>query len=163
MAWFDGSYINAARGVQFPNYADDFYKAYQISSEMPWSARKQRERAIEDYGLMMQQQKFQADMAQQNRQMQIQEMMLPYQLQRAQRLASGNPYGTGDQPQGSALDVIMQLPRPGQAPVAPIAPVMPVTEIPVDMGIPGPIDGELPMDPGYAPTDLGLIPDPPAY
>lgn len=92
MNFFDPGFIAAAQNIQAPDYLGSFYRAFQLADTLPWSARRQRENAIQDWQLGMEQARFDAEMMDRARQSQIQELMLPYQIQRAQRLASGTPY-----------------------------------------------------------------------
>lgn len=102
-SFIDSAFLNQAHSIQPPNYLADFYNSFNLAQTLPWSAREQRKRAIEDHGIAMQQARFSADMAQQARQNQIEDMLLPYKLQQAQRLASGirmTPSGSSSQGSG---------------------------------------------------------------
>lgn len=102
MTYADLGFLNAVQSIKPPDYLGMAARSFALSQELPWSARETRKRQLEDTQLAMQQAKFQADMARQAREMQIQEMLLPYKLQQAQRLATGSPatggynYNLGD-------------------------------------------------------------------
>jgi len=88
----DIPYLSAYQQATQPvDVLSNVAKGFAFGDEMPWSVRRQRKEAIENHQLWMKQQQFQADMQDRARLNQIQEMLLPYKIQQAQRLA--NPYG----------------------------------------------------------------------
>lgn len=86
-SYIDNGFLGAIGNVQFPDYSRNFSQTYGLFEDTPWSYRNKRKAQMEDFQMMMQQQRFQAEMADRARNAQIQEMLLPYQIQRAQRLA----------------------------------------------------------------------------
>lgn len=89
MALIDTAYLNAFSNPNIPDYVSMFTRGYNLASAMPWSAQNRRQRALEDFQIQMKQQQFAAQMAEKQRESQMKEILFPYQLQRAQRLASG--------------------------------------------------------------------------
>jgi len=163
--FFDPAYIAAARSVQTPDYLSMFSNAYNTFSEMPWSARKQRERSIQDYQLMMQQQRFQAEMADRAHNAKIQDLLLPYKIQQAQAMAARYAQPAGDSVVNKVQNWFQQpasAPQSGPinldgTPTVLDSPEM--SPLPED-GIPDP----LPVMPqGRVSPDLNYTPDSPVF
>lgn len=107
-SFIDIPYLSAYQQATQPvDVLANVAKGFAFGDEMPWSVRRQRKEAIENHQLMMQQQRFQAEMQDRARQNQIQEMLLPYKIQQAQRLA--NPYGGQQSEEALALDYARRI------------------------------------------------------
>jgi len=153
-SYFDPSYVAAAREVQAPDYLGMFYRSFNLANTLPWSAREQRKQAIENHALAMQQAKFSAEMEDRARNNHLQDLLLPYKIQQAQRLAAGPQISA---PLADKYAKWTSLLQDGQAPLPQQEAPVPTSSIP-DV----PVDDLLPMQDSPQP-DLNVIPDAPAY
>lgn len=145
MAFFDPSFTSAAQQVQFPNYFNQFAQAYQISDQFPWSARKRREQAIQDWEMGMKEAEFSARMSQVAQENQYKQALLPYQIARAQRLAAGPATASA----AEGFDDFGDLPLPPSD--APATGIVATEQIPAF--IPQTQSG------GFAPQEMSYIPN----
>lgn len=106
MALIDTAYLSAFQPhpTDFIGY---FTRGYQVADAMPWSESNRRKRALEDFQIQMKQQQFAAQQAEQAQQMMMREKLFPFQLQRAQRLASS--VADTPAPQGGLQNYITAL------------------------------------------------------
>lgn len=102
-SYVDLGFLNAINSVQPPNYIGNFAQSFALMSQMPWSAREQRKRQLEDLEIGMKTAQFQADMAERARRAQVEEMMLPYQMQLLQARAQKYMGGESAAPTGSDI------------------------------------------------------------